>query len=65
MFFVFNSNPQVTLCIYALFIMAAIIIYFHKTEIVGGASHFGPFDMYCACICTNYRLVLTFAVEVC
>ena len=52
----FNSNHQVALCIDAMFIMAAICISIELYEIVDGASHFGQFDVYCACICANRRL---------
>ena len=70
LFVLFNSNRQAALRIDALFIMAAICISIELYEIVDGASHFVQFDVYCACICTNYRLSakvatfpLTFAVK--
>ena len=50
-FALFNSNRQVALRIDTLFIMAAICISIELYEIIGGASHFAQFYVYCACIC--------------
>ena len=69
-FVLLNSNRQVALRVNTLFIMAAMCISIELYEIADGASHFAQFDVYCACICTNYRLgaqvwtfPLTFAVK--
>ena len=61
------TNRQVALCIDALFIiMARGHLCFHKTardRTALDGTTLRNFDMYCACICANYRLsvqVLTF-----
>ena len=74
MFFVlFNTNRQVALHIDAMFdIMAAIRISMgiEMYKIFDGASHFAKFDVYCACICANYRpsakvLTSRFPIDIC